>query len=325
MRGTRLLGPAAWVLCAVGCVSRGPDAGDGVRLTNGTIDVVFSPSTARIVRYGLADGTNLLWTLDDPISYAEATGKWNNWGGDKTWIWPQDDWKVVLGKGWPPPAACEQVERLERPTPLTIRTGSPIVAGYGVRLLRDIRLAPEGTELSVTARLVPEGGVQSEPPPFAAWTVMQIPARADAYYARPVGQDFRWTRFDDRRGFSDPVAIAGTRVLRLPREPGVGGKVGLDGDAVGVRYGSVLLVVEVGPFAEGGRFDPGARLQLYTTPDASPQFPASAGPYTELEFTAPLVARDRVAAYPVITRWRLHRLAAGADDAEIAALLTKGR
>jgi hypothetical protein len=64
----------------------------------------------------------------------------------------------------------------------------------------------------------------------------------------------------------------------LDRDATQGGKAGLDGDAFGIRYGETLFVQKAAPFPDGGRFAPGARLQLYATPDESPYFPSAAGP-----------------------------------------------
>jgi hypothetical protein len=310
-------------LCAfsIGCQTARTPRPAEVRLRNDTVEVVFATATARIVRYGFVGGGNLLWTLADAKPYAAATGTWNNWGGDKAWIWPQDDWGPVTGKGWPPPPEAETVERLERPTPLSLRTVSPVVPAYNVRVVRDIRLADTGTELTVTSRLVPEDGVAGTDRPFAVWVVAQVGARADGIYVRAVTNDVRWFRFKGGEALANPVPVAGTRVLRLDRDPTQGGKVGLDGDAFGVRYGDTLFVQKASPFAVGGRFDPGARLQLYATPDVSPQFPPAAGPYAELELTAPLLPRDRVADGPLTVVWSLHRLPSNAGDADVAAIL----
>lgn len=309
----------------VGALSAGADSvpvDKELRMTNDTVEVVVVPSRARIERYGFLGGTNLLWTLPDAESYAAKVGNWNNWGGDKAWIWPQEDWKQNCGAAWPPPRQTEVAESALLDGGRAVRLVSPVVDGYGVRIVRDILLAPTGSTLTVRTRLVPETGIAAVPQrPFAAWTVTQVSARNDGLYARGLAAGASWCRLGNGESLPEPVSIQGTRVVRVSADgTRDGGKSGFEGDAFAVRYGNVLFTQRALPFA-AATFGPGERAQIYISPASAPQFPESAGPYVELEFTAPLAPHADVARHELTVVWTLDRLPTGADDAEIARRL----
>src|SRR5687767_10327386 len=90
-----------------------PEFPDAIRLSNGTVNLVIVPSIGgRIMRYGYVLGPNLLWTNPSaprPDPEAAATQpKHLNYGGDKAWPWPQDQWPLLLGRVYPPPAEADQ-------------------------------------------------------------------------------------------------------------------------------------------------------------------------------------------------------------------------
>src|SRR3982750_3663343 len=77
---------------------------EAYRLSNGTVDVVVVPAIGRIMRYGPVGRQNLLWKTPRPAGKPASPGKeWANFGGDKVWPWPQDDWPQRAGRAWPPP------------------------------------------------------------------------------------------------------------------------------------------------------------------------------------------------------------------------------
>src|SRR4051794_19258518 len=136
------------------------------RLTNGTVDVVVVPQVGRVMRYGPVGGPNLLWENPalagrDPNPSPAADVVWANFGGDKVWPWPQD-WAGRTGRQWPPPPEADQagydVIVLGDPGtagPRTLRMTSAPLRGFDVRVVREITLAPAGTELTIDSRLEP--------------------------------------------------------------------------------------------------------------------------------------------------------------------------
>lgn len=323
--GLKRGGVALFCALAASSASRAAVPTGEVRLSNGTVEVVVVPALGRIMRYGYVGEGNQLWTLPGAEAYASKVGNWNNWGGDKAWIWPQEDWKPRLGASWPPPADCERMERVPgdpatQATRLRIETAP--VASYGVRIVRELELEPHGTELTVRTWLEPvEGAADPSGLPFAAWTITQVPARNEGLYARPVAPEAAWTPLGTGGALPPPIPIPGTRTVRVPRDASVSGKSGFDGDAFAVRRGDVLFVQRALPFQGPVEFAAGERAQVYATPDVAAYFPPDIGPYVELELTAPRVPRERVREHGLVVVWSLHRLPAGADDAWIGRLL----
>jgi hypothetical protein len=145
------------------------------RLANGTVDLVIVPAVGRILRYGFLGGPNALW--ENPAvagKPGQFTGDWNNIGGDKIWPWPQDEWEKRTGRAWPPPPATDQaVHQAFVVKPDTVRLVSPVVAGYGLRIVRDIRLAPTGTQVTITSRF--EKIRPGADFPTGVWSITQVP------------------------------------------------------------------------------------------------------------------------------------------------------
>jgi len=267
----------------------------------------------------------MLWQFDDAFEYRNAYGGWVNHGGEKTWIWRQDDWKDITGRAWPPPDACELVDSLKQISPLCIETTSPLVAGYDVRVQRTISLAASGTALSIKARLLPGGSVGTLPQPFAPWSVIQVPAAADGYYLRSLAnRPLNHVYLNSGKGLKEPLQIGDSPVWKLTRTGREHGKIGCDGDLLAIRYGAKLFVaVSLVPANEP--FEPGARVQLYTTADVSGQFSESVGPYSEIEFTAPLKPCNTATENVLEVVWNLIRIPADYDDAAVAGLLADYR
>ena len=81
-----------------------PAWGSCYQLSNGSIDVLISPERGgRVVSFGPRGGRNVFWTNPKAPDYLKFSGNWLNWGGEKTWIWHQQEWRELAGKGWPPP------------------------------------------------------------------------------------------------------------------------------------------------------------------------------------------------------------------------------
>ena len=204
---------------------------------------------------------------------------------------------------------------------LRLRLASPPIAGYGVRIVREIALAPTGSTVTVRTRLVPEpDATGAAEPPFAAWTVTQVSARNDGLYARGLAADAPWQRLGTGDALPAPRPIAGTRVVRLLPDGHATGKSGFAGDLLAGRFGGVLFVQHARPVPEAV-YRPGERAQVYVSPLSAPHFPDDVGPYVELEFTGPLAQRDDVARCELTVVWQLLRLPEGADDAAVAQCL----
>src|SRR2546422_626941 len=113
---------------------------DALRLNNGAVNLVIVPSVGRIMRFGFTDSANLLWInpLLRPTRIGEEAGSVpttlparRNYGGDRAWPWPQDQWPTMIGRTWPPPAEVDQEPMTARLTgPLSATMQSSPLRGY---------------------------------------------------------------------------------------------------------------------------------------------------------------------------------------------------
>ena len=283
---------------------------DAFRLGNGTAEVIVVPSIGRIMRFGFIDGPNVLWEntflLGKTAEPARAGGDWQNFGGDKIWPWPQGEWGHRTGRGWPPPTGADQAPyQAVAVRPGLLRLTSPIVAGYGVRVVRDIELAETGARLTIRSRLVKvrDGAAF----PVAAWSVTQMPV-PDVLFARPMagttlengvkpvaGDDAPWKSIRRENG-----------VLILERPTARSSKLFFDADLLAWAKGDTLFTQRpVAPVPPISGYEPGDRAQIFSLAD-DPANPSAA--YVELEMTSPrrTLAKGEMTTLDVV--WELHRL-----------------
>jgi len=304
------------VLCALlSCVLPVcADAGDAnapgsinlVVLSNGQFELAVSPATGRIVRYGRAGGRNLLWENPRAAEAASPFPGWLNWGGDKLWIWPESDWKLWQDRehgsppGDPPPSAYQVV----RVSPCLLQMTSPVIARYGVRIVRDIVLEETGSRVKMvnTLEKVAEGSLAL---PVAPWTVTQIPAPT-MILARlaPTAAPPGYAAFPPNP-WKDVVVTGNVVVMKRPPAPWV--KMGLEADLLAVPVGDLLFTAQVVmPAYSAETYQPLCRAQVFSAPDSSRFLPPGVGAYVEMEFTAParkLAAGESVSLAIV---WELH-------------------
>ena len=273
---------------------------DAVRLTNGTVELVVVPSIGgRVIRYGYVGGENLLWENEKLAGRGPSTKPYHNFGGEKAWPWPQDDWKQLIGRVWPPPTAHDQSAfTCERLNERTVRLTSGVAPEVGVRLVREIRLDERGTRVTLESRLVPEPG-STKLPTVAPWHVAQLPS-PDVVLAR-VGPGAGEPPF--RPLAPHPPAVVervGREILVIRQPDGKAAKIGLDADLLAWVKGSTFLVQRLQPAPDAPADVPGERAQVFFQEDTHP--PQN---YLELEFAAP---RGAGGPYPLRVTWDLHDL-----------------
>jgi hypothetical protein len=285
---------------------------EAYRISNAHTELVVVPTGGRVMRYGPRHGPNLFWENPAAESGANEYG-WHNYGGDKIWIWPQDQWPKVISSAWPPPLAVDQGKYQIIPQAAGIKLISPVQPGYNVRVVRELTLAADSPR--VTSRTWLEAAGTPINTPIAAWEVTQVynPAmvlvRAPGL-TPPTTQTKPDTWLDIRR-------LAGGMWL-CPRPAQRGVKAFFPGDLViGVTQGYALIEHILKPDYRTNSEPP---LQVYSDPAHNPARPATVPSYTEFEFTSArhvFTTAQPTGPASVVT-WNYEKVSADAGPDEVA-------
>jgi hypothetical protein len=261
---------------------------DALRLSNGIVELVIVPSVGgRIMRYGFMGGPNVLWENKAVAGKPIKLGDWANTGGDKVWVWPQDDWPNRMPNAWPPPAALDQApHQADILDTHTVRLTSGPVIGWGLRCLRTIQLAPKSAQVTLTSTLRKER--EGAAFPLGAWAVTQVPTAPQFWARKGSGPLITHTRDpkNSTKAFYDADMLASVQdeilfsVRRLPAP-----------DNAGLAYAP-----------------PTDQAQIYCNAD-DPWFAQNGmTSYTELELTSPLKTLKRSETITLVTRYQLDKI-----------------
>ncbi len=293
-----------------GCAAHGPRItiatdklwGPTYIMRNGTIKVVIAPAIGRIMSYGYEGGENMLWHHPRPEDYIKQFGGFINWGGDKAWIWPQEDWPLLAGRSWPPPgdgpegALC--AARIEDGD--LILTSAP-VRGYGARIVRRIHMEKTGTAVRIDTSVDRLEG--SAPLRMAAWNNTQVPAPS-RLYARllPVAPTTR--PYGALAEESLPISGEDGSILVLTMPASSYGKIGMDADVIGALIGNRLFLIQsLTPPDYHAR--PHEAMQFYADVAESAHRSPDLGRYLEMQTTGPIKSLLPGESATLSVRWRL--------------------
>lgn len=271
-----------------------------MRIANDSVELRVSAETGRIVHYGVLGGPNVLWENQRARETPSVFPGWQNWGGDKVWLWPEDDWRKWSPAATHPPGDPASAPWEVAAESLALRMTSPLIPNYGLRIVREIKLAPAGTGVVISNRLE-----QITPParnlPVAIWTVTQLPAAAQiiarltpdaiapGYAQFPGGE---WQNIEPR---------GREIVLHRPASPWQ--KTGLDADQLSARIGDQIFTIETPDTATG--HTPHRRAQVFSDPDDSSFRLPGTPPYIEFEFTSPVRSLAAGDSLSLLVTWSL--------------------
>lgn len=318
---TRVCWLVIWALIPFGCTSpegtqgsysiqnvRYGSYGQAIRLSNGTAEAIVVPSISRIMHYSLVGDANLLWQNPQLVELLNA-GEWVGLGGDRIWLWPESEWEQRTGRVWPPIPAYDDPSSVTIASDgRTIVLRSGVFADYGLRIVRHIRLADEGSELIATTYLVPEPGMKVQA--AAAWEITKIPHpewglvrnRASAGMETP----YAWLSREEDALSVEPL---GPGFLRLrERRPDHVAKIGLDGDLLIAKLGNRILVQQNLSASKTG-YKPNAMVQWYKSTHPVLTNPSEQG-FVELEHTAPVTV-PTAKSRPLVVVWSILALQNG--------------
>lgn len=275
-----------------------------MNLRNGQFELCVSPATGRVMAYGPIGGPNVLWHNPRAPETPVVFPGWVNWGGDKVWIWPEDDWAKWNPESRHPPGDPSPVPHQVEGDGLRLRLISPVLANYGLRIVRDIALAPSGSRVTFSNRLEQAGPGRCAMP-VAVWTVTQIPA-APHLFAR-LCPDAAPPGYESFPSTSWPKVERNGNIVTLHRPAAPWQKIGLDADLLAVPVAGHLFIAgtPVPPSAPPARF---RRAQVFSDPDDSPFRLPGVPPYVELEFTSPLQPLAVGQSLSLTVTWELLRL-----------------
>jgi hypothetical protein len=243
------------------------------------------------MRYGFVGEGNVLWNNPQAQQLREQAATRPtmnvNYGGDKAWPWPQDQWPLLLGRSYPPPAEADQAPYKSRLIGSHgVRLESPPIPSHGARIVREIKLDGQGTRVTIVTRLEPIASSEHQPPPeLAAWSVTQVPGFAKMYARLLPDGVARAMEPAARPAATRPVM---GRVIAIEPPVPHAAKLGLDADLLAIASGKTLFVQHsasaAAPVNVAG-YRRAERAQLFVQQADPPR--RDVPRYVELEFTSP--------------------------------------
>lgn len=212
-------------------------------ISNGTIDILVSPEKGgRVISYGLTEDKNVFWSNPKAHDYITFSGNWLNWGGEKTWIWRQDDWKTFAGKGWPPPVELDNMPYEWIKTPCGIAMKSEPLPACGLRACRAINASRRGRAMNITAWFEHIEGMPTVTNTVTPWSVSQIPA-SPKVYVRLCGRKRVDLAMQEFVPWPDPEQSGNILTFTAPLNSTNSYKMGLDADLIAAFTPAGLFII----------------------------------------------------------------------------------
>jgi hypothetical protein len=292
-----------------------------VELTNGDVRVVVVPAIGRIMHYGYAGGTNLLWenaallgrTLPEgDVLKEHAEAVWANFGGDR--IWPTEErlFPLLNGRVRPPDHWIDGQPWTTTLGDRGVTISSPVSAYCGARVVREIRLAERGTRLEIRERMEKVRLAQRrehEPVPLTLWSLTQIRPPDEALISLSAASVFperylayRWSDVPDNDPTGHFLRQSDHGVFRV--DPKYPQKVGADAPRWVAAISGRTVIGEVFRYEPGRAYpDGGTSATIFTSPEL-----------TELECLSPLAPLAVGEAIEHAVAWELLALADDLPD-----------
>jgi hypothetical protein len=158
-------------------------------LSNGKAEALVVPAIGRVMQFHFVGEEGTFWEnrAMDGKSPDPASTEWGNFGGDKTWPAPQADWKKMIGREWPPPAAFDSRPLQGRAEGQVVELVSPVDAAYGIRTRRRVELDSRRPVLTITTTYEK---VQGSPVKVGIGVITQLRDPQRAFMALPAKSQF---------------------------------------------------------------------------------------------------------------------------------------
>ena len=265
------------------------------RLSNGKVEVIATTDIGpRIIGYRLEGSENILAELGPDAVVKTELGDWHPWGGHRLWHAPES-----MPRSYVPDNSPIKAELVGEDA---IRLIQPTETATGIQKEILVRLAPEGTCVSLVHKLTNKGLWAVELAPWAL-TIMRgggttiipqepyIPHEEKLLPARPMVL-WHYTDLTDPRWtfLKKYICLRTDEKLNHPQKIGVLNKQGW---AAYLR--NDLLFVKRIPFVEGATYpDMGCNCETYT-----------AGTFMEIESLGPMTRLDPGGSIEHTEQWFL--------------------
>jgi hypothetical protein len=283
-------------------------------LSNGTVEVLVVPAIGRIMQFrfvGENDGP--FWenhALDGKAADSQSP-EWINFGGDKTWPAPQEQWAKVTGRSWPPPKAFDSMPLEASIDGETLVLRSKIDLSYGIQTERRIRLKGSEPEMEIETKYLK---LERGPMPVAIWIITQLKDPEKMYVPIPKN-----TLFPSGYNKQSEVLPADLKfsdsLLTCTRSPRDSTKIGTDASDLLWADAKWIMHIHAQRESEGEFPDKSSSAEIYTNPDPKK--------YVELETLGPLHTLKRRETLGRRQTYRLYRRNDGPLDAQIASILKR--
>ena len=287
---------------------------DAWMLANGRVEAIIVPAVGRVMQFKFVDDADgPFWenrALDGKLPNPKSK-EWGNFGGDKTWPAPQEDWPKVTGRAWPPPQSFDSMPVEVQTTDVGLALISPVDSHYGIRTRRVVVLTPKQPEMIITTTYEKVSGPSLK---VAIWTISQLRDPIGVFWA-PHPQT-PWPNGFNEQSDALPINLAKQDgMLSLTRDPKGAHKIGAIsnfllwiGDKQALRIANPYVPNAVYP-------DHGSNAEVYTNPDPFP--------YVELEMLGPfheLGVGEKIEETRIYTLFRRTGMEAGREAKKLLGL-----
>lgn len=230
-------------------------------MSNGTVEAIVVPAIGRVMQFrfvGEETGPFFENRAMDGKQGIPASTEWGNFGGDKTWPAPQEDWPKVMPRAWPPPVAFDSMPVEASVEGDSIRLTSRVDPHYGIRAERLIALGATDAVMSIKTTY---HKVEGEPRKVGVWIITQL-GEPDFVFI-PTSMAEKYIRQSEETPYGLRVGKTG---LALKRHAGKSSKIGTDADSL--FWVGPKIAVQIESTRQGGEYpDKGSSAEVYTNPN----------------------------------------------------------
>jgi len=245
-------------------------------MSNGTVEAIVVPAIGRVMQFrfvGEDSGPFFENRAMDGKHPIPASKEWGNFGGDKTWPSPQEDWPKVTPRAWPPPVAFDSMPVQASIEDENLRLISAVDPDYGIRTERVISLGDRRHQMTIETTY---HKVKGEPRKVGVWIITQLNEPEDVCIQNPG----KFVRQSEQLPLGLKEPSDGQSSIHLKRDPVKSTKIGTQ--AGWIHWQDKKWVLDISsPRIAGQEYpDQGSSAEVYTNPN-----PLT---YVELEMLGPV-------------------------------------